>query len=338
MKFETDVLVVGAGPVGLFAVFELGLLGMKAHLVDNLDKVGGQCSALYPEKPIYDIPGIPKIMGQELVDNLMKQIEPFKPTIHLNQIVNELEQDGHGKWVVKTDGGTEVKCTCVVLASGNGIFTPKKILVEDQDQFLDKTLFYKMPPIHELAGKKVAIAGGGDSALDWTLALLDTLDQVTLIHRRSEFRGFPDSIDKVQKFTKEGRINLVVGQISSLNGHNGMLSNIEIRTSEGPTNIDTDLLCIFYGMDISHKMDLNIETEEGRVPVNTESFETSEKGLFAIGDINTYPGKLKLILSGFHEAALMSRRAFAYVFPDKKFRLEYTTASSTLKKRLGVTE
>ena len=335
---HTDVVIVGAGPVGLFAVFELGLLGIRAHLVDNLDRPGGQCSALYPEKPIYDIPGIPKVTGQELVDNLMIQIRPFKPTFHLNQEVCSIRRISGNMWSVKTNQRTEINCTCVVIATGNGVFTPKKMLVEEQEQFLDKTLFYKMPKIQELKDKKVAIAGGGDSALDWILTLSEELEHLSLIHRRNKFRGFPNSVAKVEELIQKGAVRLVVGQISSLKGENGLLSGVHVRGENRDTYLEIDVLCVFYGMDVRQQINFDIKTDDGRIPVNTHSFETSEGGLFAIGDANSYPGKLKLILSGFHEAALMSRRAFSYVFPDKKFRLEYTTASSTLKKRLGVTE
>lgn len=336
MTLSTDITIVGAGPVGLFAVFELGLLGIKSHLIDTLPEVGGQCSTLYPEKPIYDIPGVPKILGQELIDNLMTQIRPFKPTIHLGNKVMNLRKNSRGKWIIHTNKGVVIESSCVVIATGTGIFAPKKIGVKNQDTFLDKSLFYNMPGIDTLEGKKITIAGGGDSALDWVLEVVEKYGKVTLIHRREEFRGFPGSVLKVQQLMKEGKVRFLVGQITALNGENGTLRSISVSGENGSIEVDSDVLCIFYGMDISRGFNFHLSTEDDRIPVDNKSFETRKERLFAIGDANIYPGKLKLILCGFHEAALMSRKAFEYVFPEKKFRLEYTTASSTLKKRLGI--
>jgi thioredoxin reductase (NADPH) len=336
---KTDAVIIGAGPVGLFAVFELGLLDIEAELVDILDKPGGQCAELYPEKPIYDIPGLPVVTGHELTDRLMEQIKPFNPRFHLRQRVDELRPDGNGGFHLKTDVGTEFEAKIVVVAAGGGSFTPKRPPLEGIETFEDISVFYSVRRIEAFKGKTVVIAGGGDSALDWTLALQPVAKRVILVHRREEFRGAPDSVNRMRTLADAGELDFVIGQVMELHGANGQLEAVSIRGKDGAmTNRDCDTLLPFFGltMKLGPVADWGLRLEEEHVPVDTEKFETSTKGIFAIGDINTYPGKLKLILSGFHEAALMARQAHRYVHPDEKYVFQYTTSSTSIHKKLGV--
>ena len=336
---KTDVLIIGAGPVGLFAVFELGLLDIKAHLVDILDKVGGQCAELYPEKPIYDIPAIPKISAQGLVDALMEQIKPFSPTFHLNEMVETIERIGEPAFRIKTDGGKVFECKIVVIAAGGGSFQPKRPPMPGIEAYEGKSVHYAVRKMDAFRGKKILIVGGGDSALDWTLNLAPLASHLTLLHRRSEFRAAPDSVNKMMALVNEGKIDFVLGQVTGLEGADGQLTAANVKRNDGSTfHIACDAMLPFFGltMKLGPVANWGLKLNEDVIPVDTATFETSEPGIFAIGDINTYPGKLKLILSGFHEVALMSQKAHRYVHPDKKLTFQYTTSSTSLQKKLGV--
>lgn len=334
---ETDVVIIGAGPVGLFAVFELGLLDVKAHLIDILDKVGGQCAELYPEKPIYDIPGLPVVTGQQLTDQLMEQIKPFGATFHLGERVDELTREGEVFRLV-TDQGTAFLTKVVVIAAGGGSFTPKRPPLEGIEDFEGKSVFYSVRKMAEFVDKDVIIVGGGDSALDWTLNLQPVAKSVTLVHRRDDFRGAPHSVEKMRQLVAERKMRLMIGQVSALHGNDGWLDSVTIKTKEGEERIGATAMLPFFGltMKLGPVANWGLNLEENLIPVDTEKFETNEPGIFAIGDINTYPGKLKLILSGFHEAALMAQKAHQYVYPGKKVLFQYTTSSSNLQKKLGV--
>lgn len=337
--FETDVVIVGAGPVGLFAVFELGLLNLKCHLVDILDRPGGQCAELYPEKPIYDIPAVPVCTGQELTDSLLEQIEPFGMTFHFSQMVESLTKLDDGRWEVGTDAGTKLRAHVVVIAAGGGSFMPKKPPIKGIEEYEEKSVFYAVRKMEPFAGKHLVIAGGGDSALDWTLNLYEKAASVTLIHRRDEFRAAPDSVSKMRALAAEGKINLLIGQVGQLNGADGALESIVVKDAEKQEHIvRCECLLPFFGltMKLGPVANFGLNLEKNLIPVDTEKFQTSEPGIFAIGDINTYPGKLKLILSGFHEGALMSQEAFRICRPNEKLRFQYTTSSTDLQKKLGV--
>ncbi len=336
---QTHAVIVGAGPVGLFAVFELGLVDVDCQLIDILDKPGGQCAELYPEKPIYDIPGLPVVSGQELTDRLMEQIKPFEPVFHLGQRVDRLERLEDGRFRLVTDRGEAFVATVVVIAAGGGSFTPKRPPLEGIEAYEDKSVLYSVRRIEDFRDRHVVIAGGGDSALDWTHALLPVASSLALVHRRDKFRASPDSVNRMTKAVEEGKMELILGQVSTLHGEDGKLEYVTIRANDGEeTRRPCDRLLPFFGltMKLGPVADWGLNLHENLIPVDTEKFETSEKGIFAIGDINTYPGKLKLILSGFHEAALMAQRAHAYVHPDKKLLFQYTTSSSSLQKKLGV--
>lgn len=330
---STDVVIVGAGPVGLFAVFELGLLDIKAHLIDVLDRPGGQCAELYPEKPIYDIPALPVVSGQQLTDQLMEQIKPFHPVFHFSQTAASLAKTESG-WRVTTDAGTVIDAKVVVVAAGGGSFTPKKPPIKTIADYEGTSVFYAVRNKEQFRGKRLAIAGGGDSALDWTLALQPLAQSVTLIHRRDEFRAAPHSVAQMRALVADGKVNLVIGNLTDVTGASGKIESVV--TSAG--NVACDSLLAFYGLTMKPGPlgTFGLEMKDGLLPVNTENFETSTPGVFAIGDINWYPGKLKLILSGFHEAALMAQKAFKYVHPDRKLRFEYTTSSTNLQTKLGV--
>lgn len=336
---KADAIIIGAGPVGLFAVFELGLLGIKAHLVDILDKPGGQCAELYPEKPIYDIPALPIVTGQELTDRLMEQIAPFDPVFHLGQMAEKIEKTSDDKWVLTTNEGTEIEAPVIIIAAGGGSFVPKKPPLKDLELYEDKSVFYAVRQRSKFEGKHILIAGGGDSALDWALNLHEIAASVSLVHRRDDFRAAPDSVQKMRALVEAGDMNLHIGQLSELVGNNGDLSTVRIKTKDGDIeDLACDMLLPFYGltMKLGPIADFGLNLERNLIPVDTARFETSTPGIFAIGDINTYPGKLKLILSGFHEAALMAHAAFQYIFPDQKLRFQYTTSSSDLQEKLGV--
>jgi thioredoxin reductase (NADPH) len=336
---STDVIIVGAGPVGLFAVFELGLNDMKCQLVDILDKPGGQCAELYPEKPIYDIPGLPIVTGLGLVEALMKQIEPFGPVFHLSQMAESLNKTAEGKWRLTTDAGTILEAPVVVIAAGGGSFVPKKPPIKGIEDYEGKSVFYSVRRMETFRDRHIVIAGGGDSALDWTLNLQPLARKLTLVHRRDEFRAAPDSVNKMRELVAAGKIDLKIAQIQNLNGGGGQIESVTLKSDGGDMHdVACDVLLPFYGltMKLGPVADFGINLHENLIPVDTEKYETTEKTIFAIGDINSYPGKLKLILSGFHEAALMAQQAFRYVHPDRKLRFQYTTSSSDLQNKLGV--
>ena len=336
---KTDVLIIGAGPVGLFAVFELGLLDMKTHLVDILDKIGGQCAELYPEKPIYDIPALPKVSAQGLVDALMEQIKPFGPTFHLNEMVTAVERIGDPLFRITTDAGKIFEAKVVVIGAGGGSFQPKRPPIPGIEAYEAQSVHYAVRKMDQFKGKKLLVVGGGDSALDWTLNLAPLANHLTLVHRRAEFRAAPDSGNKMMKLVEEKKIALVLGQVSGLEGAGGKLSAAVVKGNDGAAvNIACDAMLPFFGltMKLGPVANWGIKLQDELIPVDTEKFETSVPGIFAIGDINTYPGKLKLILSGFHEAALMAQKAHRYVYPDKKLTFQYTTSSTSLQKKLGV--
>lgn len=338
---KTDVIIIGAGPVGLFAVFELGLLDMKAHLVDILDKPGGQCAELYPEKPIYDIPAFPVITGQDLTDNLMKQIEPFHPTFHLQQMAEGLKKLDNGNWELTTDVGTVIEARVVVIAAGGGSFVPKKPSIPNLEDYEGKSVFYAVRKMDQFKGKNILIAGGGDSALDWTLNLQPIANSMALIHRRADFRAAPDSVSKMMAMVNAKKMDFHVADIKELHGLNGQLHSVTVQPKSGEAyQVECDTLLAFYGltMKLGPIAEFGLNLDQNLIPVDTEKFETSTPGIFSIGDINTYPGKLKLILSGFHEGALMAQQAFRYVYPDKKLRFQYTTSSTNLQEKLGVSE
>jgi thioredoxin reductase (NADPH) len=337
---KTDVLITGAGPCGLFAVFELGLLDMKAHLVDILDKVGGQCAELYPEKPIYDIPAVPYITGQGLCEALMAQIKPFGATFHLQEMVQTIEKIGDPLFRVTTDRGKVFEVKVVVIAAGGGSFQPKRPPIPGIEAYEGNSVFYAVRQMEIFRGKRVLIVGGGDSALDWTLNLAPIAGHLTLLHRRGDFRAAPDSVNKMMALVGEGKIDFVLGQVSALEGEGGRIAKAIVKRNDGSNfEIACDALLPFFGltMKLGPVADWGMEMKDGEyILVDTATFESSVPGIFAIGDINWYPGKLKLILSGFHEAALMAQKAHRYVYPDKRLVFQYTTSSTSLQKKLGV--
>jgi len=335
---ETDAVIIGAGPVGLFAVFELGLVDIKAHVIDILDKPGGQCAELYPDKPIYDIPGLPIVTGQEITDRLMEQIKPFGATFHLSEQVETLERLAEEKFAVTTDRGNTFVSKVVVIAAGGGSFTPKRPPLAGIEAYEGTSVFYSVRRMEDFRDKDVLIVGGGDSALDWTLNLQPLAKSLTLLHRRDEFRGAPHSVEKMRGLVAEGKMRLLIGQVGELHGAGNRLEAVTVKTKEAEERLPVEVMLPFFGltMKLGPIANWGIDLSDGLFPVDTEKFETSVKGIFAIGDINTYPGKLKLILSGFHEAALMAQQAYKYVYPGKKLLFQYTTSSSSLQKKLGV--
>ena len=337
-RHETDVIIIGAGPVGLFAVFELGLLGIKARLIDILDHPGGQCIELYPEKPILDIPAIKTITGEQLTRQLLEQIEPFEPQFHLNEMAIGLEKSDSGKWRIDTDMGTSIEAPVICIAAGGGSFQPKKPPIPGVDDYEGQSVYFAVRQREMFKDKTLVIAGGGDSALDWTLNLEPIAEKITLIHRRPDFRGAPDSVEKMQALVEAGRIDLKIAQITGLKGADGQIEAVQTETKEGEAaDIPCDTMLAFYGltMKLGPIADFGLNLEENRVSVDTEKFESSVPGIFCIGDMAHYPGKLKLILSGFHEAALMSHGAFHYVFPDKKLKFQHTTSAKDLQAKVG---
>jgi thioredoxin reductase (NADPH) len=335
---ETDALIIGGGPAGLFAVFELGLVDIKAQVVDILDKPGGQCAELYPEKPIYDIPGLPIVTGQGLTDALLAQIKPFGATFHWGQRVDALQRTENGRFRVVTDVGTEFHAKVIVIAAGGGSFTPKRPPLNGIEAYEGKSVFYSVRRMDDFRGKDVLVVGGGDSALDWTLNLQPVANSLTLLHRRDEFRGAPHSVEQMRALVAEGRISLLIGQMTGLHGDGAELAAVAIKTKDGEMRVAANRLLPFFGltMKLGPVAEWGLNLHENLIKVDTERFESSEPGIFAIGDINWYPGKLKLILSGFHEAALMSQAAYKIVHPGKKLLFQYTTSSSSLQKKLGV--
>jgi thioredoxin reductase (NADPH) len=334
---ETDVVIVGAGPCGLFAVFELGLLDLKCHLIDILDRPGGQCAELYPEKPIYDIPGWPVITGQGLVDKLMEQIRPFGAEFHLGEMVSELERTETG-FRVRTDSNTTIACKAVVIAAGGGSFQPKRPPIPGIEEYEGRSVFYSVRRMEDFRDHDLLVVGGGDSALDWTLNLQPIARSMTLVHRRPEFRAAPDSVNKMFALKEQGGLAFRQGQVMALKGSAGALEAAVLKGPEGEVEIPATRMLPFFGltMKLGPVAQWGLNLHEELIAVDTEKFETSEPGIFAIGDINHYPGKLKLILSGFHEAALMAQAAKRIVHPNQRVVFQYTTSSTSLQKKLGV--
>ena len=335
---ETDVVIIGAGPVGLFAVFELGLYDLKCHLIDILDRPGGQCTELYPEKPIYDIPGWPIISGQELTDKLLEQIQPFDPTFHFNRMITGLRKLEDGRFEVETDERELFRAKVVVIAAGGGSFQPKRPPIPGIEEFEGESVFYSVRQMEAFRDEHILIVGGGDSALDWTLNLHPIAGSMTLVHRRPEFRAADDSVNKMRALESDGHLTFVEGQVATLHGGDGALTGATIKTSSGEHHVSCTRLLPFFGltMKLGPISDWGLELQDNLIVVDTEKFETSVPGIFAIGDINWYPGKLKLILSGFHEAALMTQAAKKIVNPDERVVFQYTTSSTSLQKKLGV--
>ncbi|HMN36356.1 MAG TPA: NAD(P)/FAD-dependent oxidoreductase [Hyphomicrobium sp.] len=335
---ETDCVIIGAGPCGLFAVFELGLLDIKSHVVDILDRPGGQCAELYPEKPIYDVPALPIVTGQELTDRLMEQIKPFGPQFHYSERIDSLVRLEDGRFRLVTDAGTEFITKVVVIAAGGGSFTPKRPPLDGIETYEGKSVFYAVRKMETMRGRDIVVVGGGDSALDWTLSLQPLARSLTLIHRRDEFRAAPHSVDQMRALVAEGKVRLMIGQVTKLNGDGAHLESVVVKTAAGEETIACNAMLPFFGltMKLGPVAEWGLNLHENLIPVDTEKFETSEPGVFAIGDINWYPGKLKLILSGFHEGALMAQAAQRIVYPGKKVLFQYTTSSTSLQKKLGV--
>jgi thioredoxin reductase (NADPH) len=340
---ETDAVIVGAGPVGLFQVFELGLLEIKAHIIDSLAYPGGQCIELYPDKPIYDIPAVPMCTGKELTDNLLKQIEPFGATFHLGQEVSAVEKKDDGRFFLETSKGTRFLAKTIFIAAGVGAFQPRLLKVDGLEKFEGKQLFYRVKDPALFAGKNLVIVGGGDSALDWTLNFLQEgphkAESVILIHRRDGFKAAPASVAKMRELCEAFEMQFVVGQITGIEESDDKLSAIKVTGGDGVTRVmPLDMLLVFFGLSpkLGPIANWGLDIERKQLVVDTEQFSTSVPGIFAVGDINTYPGKKKLILSGFHEAALAAFGAAPIIFPDKRILLQYTTTSPKLHKVLGV--
>ena len=339
MPITTDVVIIGAGPAGLFQVFELGLLDIRAHVVDSLPKVGGQCGELYPEKPIYDIPAFPVIGAQELVDRLMEQITPFEPQFHLGQAVTELQQKENGRFELTTSNGTEFDTATVIIAAGLGAFQPRKLRAPGATDFDGAHVHYRITETEKLAGKDIIILGGGDSALDWTLELYDKVKSLTLIHRRVEYRAQPASVSKMKTLSEKGLIKEFHGMVREVLSDDGKFQGLRVADAEGDLqNIDCDDVYVFWGLspNLGPVAEWGLDIEKRQISVDTEKFQSNKIGIFAVGDINTYPGKKKLILSGFHEAALAAFGVQKHIDPDKRVFLQYTTTSPIMHKRLGV--
>ena len=333
---KTDALIIGAGPTGLFTAHQLKLIGLECEIVDNLDKIGGQCIELYPDKPIYDIPAIPECTGEELTNNLINQLKPFDIKFHLGERVDEVKKDNEN-WIVKTSKGKVFSTPNVIIAGGVGSFEPRKFSPKECEKFENKSIFYSVKNKKIFEGKIVTIFGGGDSALDWAIELSKD-SKVNLIHRRDEFRGAQSSVDKIHELSKSGKINLLTKyQLNKVNGSDN-LESIDIKHDDGDDkNLKTDYVLGFFGliMQLGPIANWGLNIDKKTIEVDTEKFETNQKGIYAVGDICNYPGKLKLILSGFHEGALAARACFKLARPNEKYRFEFTTSSKTLKDRLG---
>jgi thioredoxin reductase (NADPH) len=337
---ETDALIVGAGPVGIFQVFELGLLGVKSHILDTMRVAGGQCAELYPDKPIYDIPGIPVCSGEELIENLMEQIKPFDAEFHLGEEVTEVEVIDDDWFRVLTDNGTEFKTRTVFIAGGVGSFQPRRLRFEGIDAFEGKNLFYKVRDPAKFEGKDVIILGGGDSALDWVVELAPKCNSMTSIHRRDEYRGAQATVDKMMALAAEGKVEPIIGQASGYKSDENGITAITVEVGDEEREIACDAVLAFYGLapKLGPIAEWGLDINRKTINVDTEKFETSTPGIYAVGDINFYPGKKKLILSGFHEAALAAFAAKERIEPEKKARLQYTTTSPIMHERLGIKE
>jgi thioredoxin reductase (NADPH) len=327
---KTDLVIVGAGPTGLFAIFEAGMLKMKCHVIDALEVIGGQCLALYPEKPIYDIPAHPKILASELIEMLEAQAAPFHPTYHLNQRVEKFVKNADGSFLVTTSKGTQIECKAMIVAAGCGAFGPNRPPLEGLEEFEGKSIFYAVRNKAEFAGKNVVIAGGGDSAVDWTLSLAEIAKKVYVIHRRDKFRCAPESADKMKKLAEEGKIELVIPyQLDALEGENGKLTSVIVKDFDGNSKkLEADYLLPFFGlaMELGPIADWGLNLDKHHIEVDWSTMRTSIDGIYAIGDIATYKHKLKLILTGFAEAASACHDAYKIVFPNQAFNFEYSTS------------
>ncbi len=333
---KTDAIIIGAGPVGLFAVHQLGIKGLKSVVIDNLDKAGGQCIELYPDKPIYDIPAVPECTGEELTKKLLEQIQPFKTDLFLNERVEEVKQEKEN-WIVKTNQNNRFSAPNIIIAGGVGSFEPRKLGIKDAEKFEDKYLFYAVKDKDKFKNKNISIFGGGDSALDWALEL-SKFSKINLIHRRKEFRGAPHTLSEIKKLENDGKIFIKTPcQLESIDGKNN-IDSITVKFDNGKTeNIKTDIVLSFFGliMKLGPIAEWGLNMSKKTIEVNAKNFETNKKGIFAVGDICSYPGKLKLILSGFHEVALASVECFKRARPNEKYRFEFTTSSKTIQERLG---
>lgn len=336
---RTDVVIIGAGPVGLFQVFELGLLALDAHIIDSMRQVGGQCAELYPDKPIYDIPALPVCGAQELIDRLLEQIKPFKPSFHLQQTVTEVQAQADGRFAMRTSTGQRFDAGAVIIAGGLGAFLPKKLRLPGADLLEGRSLHYKVPDPEIFRDRDLVIAGGGDSALDWALALVDVARSVVLVHRSDQFRAAPASVLKMQALCDEYRMQFLQAEIAGLEADGAQLKALLVRSRDGVTrHLDADQLLVCWGLHpkLGPIADWGLGLQRNQIEVDTEAFRTNIPGIFAVGDINTYPGKKKLILSGFHEAALAAFGVKAWLAPGEKVHLQYTTTSPALQRRLGV--
>jgi len=339
MTTDTDVVIVGAGPCGLFQIFELGLLGLKAHIVDALPKPGGQCTELYPDKPIYDIPAIPMCDAQELVERLLKQIEPFGATFHLDQQVAQVERHEDGSFTVRTSAGIAIRCKAVVVAGGVGSFQPMPLRVEGVDALVDNQVFYRIKDPARHHGKDLIVLGGGDSAFDWAIELAEHAKSLTLLHRSDKFRAAPASVAKMESLVAAGKMRFAVGNVVGFDMADGRLQRVQARAAdESVAALPLDHLLVFFGLSpkLGPIADWGLDLEKNQITTDTEKFESSVPGIYAVGDIATYPGKKKLILCGFHEAALAAFAIKARIEPDKKVHLQYTTTSPIMHQRLGV--
>ena len=339
MTHETDTVIVGAGPSGLFQVFELGLLDIRAHVVDSLKQVGGQLAELYPDKPIYDIPAYPVVGAQELVDRLMEQIEPFSPSFHLGQMVASLEKQENGRFLLETTAGTRFDTATVVLAAGLGAFQPRRLRARGAEKFEGTNIHYAVRDPDRFTDKKLVILGGGDSALDWTLELHGKAKHITLAHRRDEYRAQPASVSRMKDLAAGEGLREIQGNVRAVFEADGALGGVELIGPDGETSrVEADEVLVFWGLspNLGPIADWELEIERRQIPVDTEKFQTSVPGIFAVGDINTYPGKKKLILSGFHEAALAAFGVQAHLRPEEKVRVQYTTTSPLMHERLGL--
>ena len=337
---NTDVVIVGAGPCGLFQVFELGLLGLKAEVVDSIRQPGGQCTELYPDKPIYDIPAIPECTGEELTDALLKQIEPFDAGMHLGEEVQVVRRQDDDTFFVETSSGKQFNSKAVVVAAGVGSFQPRPIRVPNAEDYEGKSLHYRVKDPAQFTGKKLVILGGGDSALDWVLELADKAERITIVHRRDEYRAMPDSVNKMKQLIADGVIDEITSaKASAINGENGQLTSVVIQPKEGDAvEVDADHMLVFFGLapKLGPIAEWGLDINRKTINVDTEKFETSEPGIYAVGDINFYPGKKKLIFCGFHEAALDAFALPQRIEPEKKVHVQYTTTSPIMHERLGI--
>ena len=335
-----ETVIIGAGPVGLFQIFELGLLGIGSHIIDSLPTVGGQCTELYPDKPIYDIPALPVCGAQELIDRLLEQVKPFHATFHLGQEVTEVRPGPNGRIHIATSAGTRLDAGAVVIAAGVGSFQPRRLALPGIESYEGRSVHYRVKSAADFHGRDLVICGGGDSALDWTVALCGKARSLTLVHRREEFRAAPATVQRMRDLVAAGKMQLIIGHAVAIHGEGHQVSGLVVQTPDGKTTlqIPADQVLAFYGLHpkLGPVADWGLELERKALKVDTEKFQTSVPGIFAIGDINTYPGKKKLILSGFHEAALAAFAIQHHLFPDKRQFLQYTTTSPIMQKRLGV--